>query len=90
MANLKSSIKDVRRTAARTARNQARTTRLTTAVRAVRDAATAEAAVAALREASALLDRAGKANLIHRRTASRQKSRLTLFVNRKFPPAKKK
>ena len=88
MANLKSSIKDVRRTAARTERNQARVTRLATAVRAVRGATTAEAAGKALREATALLDRAGKANLIHRRTASRQKSRLTLFVNRKFPPTK--
>ncbi len=89
MANLKSSIKDVRRTRTRTARNRAQMTRLRTALRAVRVAATRDAAVTALREASALLDRAGRGNLIHRGNASRHKSRLALFVNAKYPAAKK-
>jgi small subunit ribosomal protein S20 len=89
MANLKSSIKDVRRTKTRTVRNQDRVTRIDTAIRAVTAAATAEDAQKALKECSALLDRAAKAGLLHWRTVSRKKSRLTRIVSAKFPPAKK-
>ena len=85
MANLKSSEKDIRRTGRRTAANQARLTRIKTAVRAVKDADNRDAAVTALRAVSALLDRAGKNGLLHRNTADRQKSRLSRSVNSRFP-----
>lgn len=89
MANLKSSIKDVRRTRTRTARNRAVESRLESTVKAVRDAATADAARSALRSAGSQLDRAASSGLMHWRTASRQKGRLAAFVNRKFPDQKK-
>jgi len=87
MANLKSSIKDVRRTRRRTERNKARNTRLETAFRAVEAAANREEALAALKVASALLDRAAHKDLIHWRGAARHKSRLAAAVNRKFEKA---
>ena len=89
MANLKSSKKDVRRTATRTAANISRMSEIETAIRAVRSAGDAAAASVALRKASSLLDRAAAKDLLHRRTAARQKSRLSAAVARKFPPAKK-
>ena len=85
MANLKSSKKDVRRTRRRTERNKARTTRLNTAFHAVAAATTREDAMAALKVANALLDRAAHKNLVHWRAAARHKSRLASAVNRKFP-----
>ncbi len=84
MPNLKSSIKDVRRTKRRTLRNQARFTRIRTALRAVKNAESKEAAQSALREASILLDRAAHSELVHWRTAARHKSRLTKLVNKKY------
>ena len=89
MANLKSSIKDVRRTARRTGRNQARDTRLRTAIHAVQGAASRDAALAALKTVNGLLDRAAHKDLLHWRTAARHKSRLADLVNRKFPAPKK-
>lgn len=90
MANLKSSIKDVRRTRTRTARNQAVLSRLESTIREVRLAATAETARTALKSASSQLDRASASGLMHWRTAARQKGRLASFVNRKYPADKKK
>lgn len=84
MANLKSSIKDIRRTRRRTARNQASLTRIGTALKAVRSAKSKETADSALLVASSLLDRAAHSKLLHWRKAARQKSHLTQFVNRKF------
>lgn len=90
MANLKSSIKDVRRTRTRTIRNKAVESRLESTIKEVRMAATAEAAKTALTAASSQLDRASASGLMHWRTAARQKGRLAGFVNRKFPADKKK
>jgi len=90
MANLKSSEKDIRRTATRTVRNRARLSELESALKAVRTAPDAAVAGAAYKRATSLLDRASAKDLIHHRTASRQKSRLALFVAKKFPAAKKK
>lgn len=89
MANLKSSQKDVRRTATRTVRNRARLSELESALKAVRSAPDAATARAAYTRATSLLDRASAKDLIHHRTASRQKSRLALFVAKKFPASKK-
>ncbi|MEK7765045.1 MAG: 30S ribosomal protein S20 [bacterium] len=76
MANLKSSIKDIRRTKRRTARNLARLSRIESAVKAVK---------AALQEASSLLDRAARKEVIHWRAAGRKKSRLAAYLLGKFP-----
>jgi small subunit ribosomal protein S20 len=89
MANLKSSEKDIRRTATRTVRNRARLSELESALKAVRSAPDGAAARTAYTRATSLLDRASAKDLIHKRTASRQKSRLALFIAKKFPAAKK-
>jgi small subunit ribosomal protein S20 len=87
MANLKSSKKDIRRTRRRTARNLNRRSGLESAVRAVRAATTIEVAKPALAAAFSALDRAAHKDLIHQRTASREKSRLAAFVATKFKKA---
>jgi small subunit ribosomal protein S20 len=61
--------------------NRQQRSQLRTALKKVR-AATGEAAQTAYQDAAKLLDRAGRKNLIHRNTASRQKSRLAKALNR--------
>lgn len=84
MANLKSSIKDIRRTARRTERNLARLTRIESAEKSVRTAATPEEGRRALQAAASLLDRAARKDVIHWRAAARKKARLARFVEAKF------
>jgi small subunit ribosomal protein S20 len=64
-----------------TVNNRQQRSQLRTALKKVR-AAAGEAAKAAYNDAVKLLDRAGRKNLIHRNTASRQKSRLAKAINR--------
>jgi small subunit ribosomal protein S20 len=61
--------------------NRQQRSQLRTALKKVR-AATGETAQTAYQDAAKLLDRAGRKNLIHRNTASRQKSRLAKALNR--------
>jgi small subunit ribosomal protein S20 len=70
----------MRKSAAANDRNRARRSQLRTALKKVRSADTPESATAAFVAASALLDRAGRKNLIHRNTANRTKSRLAKMV----------
>jgi small subunit ribosomal protein S20 len=77
---IKSAKKRMRQTKVRTERNRAQKSALRTAVKKVRTAATPADAQAALKAAEALLDRAGRKNLVHRNTASRTKSRLAKLV----------
>lgn len=77
---IKSAKKRMRQTKARTAHNKAARSELRTAIKKVRAAAPAEAAEA-LKQASSLIDRAGRKNIVHRNTASRTKSRLAKLVN---------
>jgi len=77
---LKSAKKAMRKARSANERNRARRSQLRTAIKRVRAAATAKEAQAAYLEASALLDRAGRKNLMHRNTASRTKSRLAKLV----------
>jgi small subunit ribosomal protein S20 len=72
----RSAKKHMRQTKARTVVNRAQRSALRSAVKKARTA-TGEARKAALLEAEALLDRAGRKNLIHRNTAARTKSRLS-------------
>ena len=80
MPRLKSAKKAMRKARSANERNRARRSQLRTAIKRVRAAATAKEAQAAYLEASALLDRAGRKNLMHRNTASRTKSRLAKLV----------
>ncbi len=72
MANLKSSKKDIRRIAARTARNAAVKSRLKT----LRKKALGEAPTENKAEYASALDKAVKAGVIHRNKAAREKSKL--------------
>lgn len=76
MPRTKSAKKALRQTKTRTARNRAQRSRLRTAVKNVRTAATLEARQQAYREAERLLDRAGRKGLIHPNAAARLKARL--------------
>jgi len=77
---IKSAKKALRKSRAANERNRHRRSQLRTALKKVRTAASAQEAQAAFREASRLLDRAGRKNLVHRNTANRTKSRLAKLV----------
>jgi small subunit ribosomal protein S20 len=84
MPIIKSSIKDVRRTKTRTARNSAEKNKVRTALKAVRAAQTAEEAQANLKVAMKVLDKAQSHGILKKETASRNVSRLSVFVHKKF------
>jgi small subunit ribosomal protein S20 len=84
MPIIKSSMKDVRRIKRRTARNQSAKSAIRTAIKSVRNAATADLARAALRNAMKVLDKAASNGVIPVNTASRQKARLSSMVHKKF------
>lgn len=81
MANHKSSIKRIRTNAAKRLRNryQAKTTR--NAIKKLRSSTSKEEATALLPRVVSMLDRLAKKNVIHKKKASNNKSRLTKFVN---------
>ena len=84
MANTASARKRIRQTEKREARNKARKSRVRTFVRKLEEAiATGDrtVAVAALRSAEPELMRAAQKGVLHRNTASRKVSRLTLRIN---------
>ena len=88
MATHKSAIKRHRQSLKAHACNRAMRTRKKNVLKTVRkavaekDAAKAETA---LKEASSVLDKAGGKKVIHRRTAARKISRLSLAVNKMGP-----
>jgi small subunit ribosomal protein S20 len=80
MANTSSAKKATRKIARRTVVNQARRSRMRSAVRKVEEAITSgdlKNAVAALKEAEPALMRAAQDGVLHKNTASRKVSRLT-------------
>lgn len=81
MPRIKSAKKRMRQAKRATVNNRQQRSQLRTALKKVR-ASTGDAARAAYNDAAKLLDRAGRKNLIHRNTASRQKSRLAKAINR--------
>ena len=87
MPNVKSAEKRMRTNEKRAERNRQARSRLRTALKKVRQADTPEAATAALREATSLLDRAAAKRLIHPNKAARTKSRLTARINQIAAPA---
>ena len=88
MATHKSAIKRHRQSLKAHARNRAMRTRIKNVLKTVRkavaekDAAKAETA---LKQAFSVLDKAGGKKVIHRRTAARKISRLSLAVNKMGP-----
>lgn len=83
MPRIKSAKKRQRQTKVRTARNKAQRSSLRTAIKKVLSAETAAEATEALKAAEALVDRAGRKNLVHRNAAARTKSRLAKLVSAK-------
>lgn len=81
MPRIKSAKKRQRQTKVRTARNKAQRSALRTAVKKVRTVKDAKEAESALKDAQALVDRAGRKRLIHPNAAARTKSRLAKAVN---------
>jgi small subunit ribosomal protein S20 len=84
---IKSAKKRQRQTKVRTERNRGQKSALRTAVKKVRTATTAADAQVALVAAEAMLDRAGRKNLVHKNLASRTKSRLAKVVAAKAAKA---
>ncbi len=81
MANTKSAIKRIRANAAKRLRNryQAKTTR--NAIKKLRLTTSQDEAKEMLPKVSSMLDRLAKKNVIHKKKASNNKSKLTKFVN---------
>lgn len=83
MANLRSSIRDIRKSRKRAARNRSVRSAIKTFVKKVR-AAIAEApeqAMPLLSATASLVDKAAKRGIIHRNAADRRKSRLARRLN---------
>ena len=80
MANIRSAEKRNRQERKRRAHNRAQRTRIKTAVKDVLKAPAGETAAAALKGASALIDRMASRSLIHRNKAARKKSQLARHV----------
>ena len=81
MPRIKSAKKRMRQTKARTTRNRATRSELRTAIKKVRAAGSPADAAKAMKEAEAMIDRAGRKKIVHRNTAARTKSRLAKMVN---------
>jgi small subunit ribosomal protein S20 len=85
MPIIKSSMKDVRRTERRTARNRAAKGKLRASMKVARTslaAGTADVAKTHVAEATPILDRAVSKKILHKNAAARHKSRLTRKLNK--------
>ena len=90
MANTKSAQKAVRKIERRTAVNKSRRSEMRTYIRKVEEALAAKdapAAAAAIAEAEPLIARAAQKGILHKNTASRKISRLTVRVKALAAPA---
>ena len=90
MPIIKSSEKDLRRTASRTQRNRAAKGKLRSSLKRVRAALSenqAERAQASMRDATPVLDRAVTKKILHKNAAARLKSRLMRQMKRLTSPA---
>ncbi len=93
MPIIKSSMKDLRRTARRAGRNRAAKGKLRSSIKGVRVALASKKADAAqeqLAQATPIIDRAVSQGILHKNAAARQKSRLMRHLNRlgkSVPPA---
>ncbi len=85
MANHKSALKRARQNEVRRLRNKSVKTRVKSAVKTVRTAASQEVdhdkALKELNLAKSIIDKAAKKRTLHKRTAARKISRLTKLIN---------
>ena len=83
MANLRSAIRDIRKSRKRAERNQSVKSAIKTFVKKARASIAAgdENAMQVLSDTSSLLDKAAKRNIIHKNAANRKKSRLAKRLN---------
>lgn len=83
MANLRSALRDIKKSRKRAERNQSVRSAIKTFVKKTRAAIAAgeENTPALISETSALLDKAAKRNIIHKNAADRRKSRLARRLN---------
>jgi small subunit ribosomal protein S20 len=81
--NIQSAKKRMRQALRHRARNRQQRSAVRTATKKVRQAANAEEAAAAYRDAEQLLDRAARKHLVHRNNAARHKRRLKKLVAKK-------
>lgn len=83
MANLRSAIRDIRKSRRRAERNQAVKSAIKTFVKKTRNAIANgdENAAELLSQTSAVVDKAAKRKIIHRNAANRRKSRLARRLN---------
>ena len=82
MANHKSSLKRIRQTAARKARNHYYAKTARNAVRDLRATTDKVAAAAMLPKVSSMLDKLAKRNIIHDNKAANLKSKLAIYINK--------
>lgn len=83
MANLRSALRDIKKSRKRAERNQSVRSAIKTFVKKTRVAISGgdEQAVAVFKDTAALLDKAAKRNIIHKNAANRRKSRLAKRLN---------
>jgi small subunit ribosomal protein S20 len=83
VANLRSAIRDIRKSRKRAERNQSVRSAIKTYTKKARTAIAGgeENAVELYRETSSLVDKAAKRNIIHKNAANRRKSRLAKRLN---------
>ena len=82
MANHKSAEKRIRANEAKRVRNRYQNKTTRTVVKKLRTTTVKNDALALLKEATSLIDRLAKKNIIHWKKAANQKSKLTRFVNK--------
>jgi small subunit ribosomal protein S20 len=82
LPNHKSAAKRMKISAVERDRNRSFRSRLRQAIKDVRSATNRDAAAQILRETTSIIDKAAGNGLIHKRTAARNKSRLTQFVSK--------
>jgi small subunit ribosomal protein S20 len=91
MPNTKSAERRMRNSARKQARNSSVKSRLKSAEKGyleLLNAGKKDEAAAALRKVASYYDKAAKTGIVHSRTASRKKSRLSLRLNKATAPAK--
>jgi len=85
LPNIKSSVKDVRKSRANRLRNLETKSKIKTFVKKTKAAAEAndvETVQKLLRESSSIIDKAAERGIIHKNAAARRKSRLARHVNK--------
>jgi small subunit ribosomal protein S20 len=81
MANHKSSLKRIRANEAKTLRNKYQVKSTRTVIKKLKTTTDKKAAQVLLKEATGMIDKLAKKNIIHKNNAANKKSKLTKMVN---------